>query len=156
MSSFDIKNFWSIVKSVRKSFIREKPPSLLCYEFGFLKDSEIKEITNSLEEMLMINASVDAYDNVTEEVLESGGEMLLYLASCPGPALLSWKEFYKEMFGNFDLQNMILTLNRILKSSDGNIHEIAESLIAEVRSSVDISSGMILIMGLSVLPIAEL
>ena len=132
MNSLDIKYVWSIVRNARKTFITDKSPSLLCYQFGFLhRDDQIEVITN-LEKMLKINSSLDAHTNVTEEVLASAGEMLLYLASCPGPVLLSWKEFYKEIFQTFDFQTILLTLNRILKTSDGALHDITDSLIKYV------------------------
>ena len=145
MSYFDIKDFWKIIKIVRKSFIKKKTPSLNCYKFSFLRDTDITEITNSLTDMLKVNVSLDIFDDVTDEVLESAGKMLFYLGSCPGPVLLSWKEFYKEMFESFDIQTIILTLNRILKISDGNIYDITASLITKVRSFIGNPSGMILL-----------
>ena len=61
--------------------------------------------------------------------------LILFPWSCAGPVLLSWKEFYKEMFQTFDLQTIILTLNRILKTSDGDIYVITKSLMTKLQSN---------------------
>ena len=86
MTSNDIQYMWSIVKIARKSFIKNKPSSLYCWEFGFLRSTDLNEIMKLLEEMVTIEASLETYDNITEKVLETAGEMLFYLGSCPGTA----------------------------------------------------------------------
>ena len=53
--------------------------------------------------------------NFPKEKLESLSEMFLYLHSCPGH-LKAWVTFYNNLFGKKPPDEIVLTLNRILKS----------------------------------------
>ena len=66
---------------------------------------------NSTEAKTKTNYNV----NLPEDKLKSLSEMFLYLNSCPGH-LKAWVTFYNDLFYNKPPNEIVLTLNRILKS----------------------------------------
>ena len=59
--------------------------------------------------------------------LNIAGEMFLYLNSCPG-ALKPWFIFYRNIFQKLPLDEIILTLNRIIKGSNVLSHRSSQSV----------------------------
>ena len=67
-----------------------------------------------VEQQLKVNASENIADNMMAQELENIAKMFIYLVSCPD-TLHAWIIFYKDVFQNKQANQMILTLNRILK-----------------------------------------
>ena len=131
------KNYlWNIIKKLRYDLIRRKISN--CYEFGFLSVKDIKAIDENIANILNIKVSSEALDNVPEETLKIGAEMLFYLYSCPGPNIISWNFFYKDMFENFDPKKIILTLNRILKKSNGHVYNINKKILNKMKETLSL------------------
>ena len=84
--------------------------------------------------MLHINSSEVVYQNVTEKTLEVAAQVFIYLSFCPGQELLSWKQFFQNLFQNFQAKMMLLNLNRILKNSDESILKITHSIMNKLTS----------------------
>ena len=84
----DRNYLWTIIKNLRYDLIQRKIS--YCFEFGFLSIKDIKAIDEKIANILGINVSSTAFDDVPEETLKTGAEMLFYLYSCPGPNVISW------------------------------------------------------------------
>ena len=55
--------------------------------------------------------------NVTEEIFNTAGEMFVYLYHCPRGGNKKWIQFYKDLLQSHELDVMLLTLNRLMKST---------------------------------------
>ena len=132
----DRNYLWTIIKNLKYDLIQRKIS--YCYEFGFLSIKDIKAIDEKIANILSINVSSTAFDDVSEKTLKTGAEMLFYLYSCPGPNVISWNLFYKEMFENYDPKKIILTLNRILKKSNGHIYNINKKILNKMKETLSL------------------
>ena len=74
---------------------------------------------------------------MTAEDLKTAAEMFIYLNMCP-EAIKPWIVFYKEIFENESPDQMILTLNRMMKGTRTPQNEffkqLAETLFKRVTS----------------------
>ena len=55
--------------------------------------------------------------NVTDENLKASGEMFIYLITCDNNNK-AWFLFIEEVFQNYSLSQIILTINRLIKNSE--------------------------------------
>ena len=134
-SSLEIEDIWSIVKKIRFQSIKNLSlSSSNCYHYGFEHKAFLLKTTAELEKMLHINSSELVYQNVTEKTLEDAAQVFIYLSFCPGQELLSWKQFFQNLFQNFQAKMMLLNLNRILKNSDESILKITHSIMNKLTS----------------------
>ena len=134
MKNLNNQEIWRIAKKIRiKSISNLSLTSSACYKFGF-DTNEYPELTKELEKILQVNSSLIVSTNVTDETLENAAKVFIYLSFCPGPELLSWKQFFQNMFQNFQSKMMLLNLNRILKNSEGSIKKITLSIMDKLIS----------------------
>ena len=99
---------------------------------------------DALEKRLEIKSTDQQMENMTNKDLENASKMFIYMNSCPTPrsnqGLLwfkNWFSFYKNLFQSLPADQIILTLNRMLKAStlenmDGQVR--AEKLLKRARS----------------------
>ena len=132
----DRNYLWTIIKNLRYDLIQRKISN--CFEFGFISIKDIKAIDEKIANILNIKVSSTELDYVLEETLKTGAEMLFYLYSCPGPNVISWNLFYKEMFENYDPKKIILTLNRILKKSSGHVYNINKKILNKMKETLSL------------------
>ena len=54
------------------------------------------------------------FENMTEETLQEAAEMFIFLTSC-SESVRSWFYFYEDLFTERTQEQIIVTLNRVLK-----------------------------------------
>ena len=71
------------------------------------------------------------FENMTKKTLETAAKMYFYLNSC-SDEIKSWLIFYNDLFKNHQADQIVLSLNRILKSGhtsrNNKFKSIAEKL----------------------------
>ena len=91
----------------------------------------------AVEQKMEIESSDQIIETLTNDELQTAGELFIYLNSCPDTLLKSWSSFYTDLFLTQSAQNIILTLNRMMKitkSQDKNGKLRAEKLLLKVTS----------------------
>ena len=69
------------------------------------------------------------FENMTEEDLKATAEIFIYMNTCPLKDWFApWLAFYNNLFRTKSPYHIILTLNRLMKSSDINFRTINEKL----------------------------
>ena len=134
MSNFDVKNIWKIVKSIKSelSFDIEcrLGPEHLLY------DDKVPQ-ENLLLDHLGIKSTELRFERIGEENLRTAAEIFIYLNTCP-ESLKSWFLFYQDLFYNQSPNQIILTLNRMMKSKrtseTENFLNIAETVFKEAST----------------------
>ena len=88
----------------------------------------------AVEQILKIESSENLNDNLTNAELQTAAEMLLYLNMCPD-TIKPWLLFYKDLFQSQSPDQIILTLNRLIKTSSKTEHfgKIAETLYKRMK-----------------------
>ena len=94
-----------------------------------------------MEQKLQIESSEQIDESLTIDELKTAAEMFLYLNTCPDSSWFkSWTLFYKDLFLSQSADQIILTLNRMMKTkttetsqdNDGKVR--AKKLMKRVKS----------------------
>ena len=96
----------------------------------------------AVEENLGIESSEQMMETLTKKELQTAAKMFLYLNTCPDLSFKFWFSFYKDLFLTQSFDQIILTLNRMMKSTDtqgegGNIR--AEKLLKIMFNMLSLS-----------------
>ena len=99
--------------------------SLLDYENTMLQVMKV-------EQKLQIESTNQIIESMTKVELNSAAKMFIFLNMCPNSWFKSWSTFYKDLFLTQPADQIILTLNRMMKietseDKDGKLR--AEKLI---------------------------
>ena len=87
-----------------------------CYDNGFYHSSIQESNVKAVEQKIPIRKDERIhYDDMTDTMLNNAASMFLYLNSC-SDLYTPWFVFYKDLFQNKSPSQIVLTLNRILKS----------------------------------------
>ena len=78
-----------------------------------------------IENLLNIESSLTRH-NMTSREMTIAAEMFIYLNTCPKA---EWLLFYRDLFKNHSPEYIILTLNRVMKSSSEKYKDIAWKLL---------------------------
>ena len=93
-----------------------------------LTNGSIVSQINAVEQILQIESSEQINETLTNEELRHAAEMFLYLTMCPD-TIKPWLLFYKDLFQTQSQEQIILTLNRMIKTSKTeHIARIGENL----------------------------
>ena len=87
----------------------------------------------AVEQKLKIESSElinETWTNANEK-LQTAGEMFLLLNSCPDFRFKSWSSFYNDLFLTQSADQIILTLNRMMKTDTSHAHDKDGKLRAE-------------------------
>ena len=84
-------------------------PDLLLY------DDKMSQV-NLLEDQLGIESTEVRFENIGRENLKTAAEIYIYLNTCPD-SLKPWFLFYHDLFHDQEPNQIILTLNRMMKST---------------------------------------
>ena len=97
-------------------------------------NNSILSRVKAVEQILKIESSENLNDNLTNAELQTAAEMLLYLNMCPD-TIKPWLLFYKDLFQTQSPDLIILTLNRLVKTSSKTEHfgKIAETLYQRMK-----------------------
>ena len=82
------------------------------------------------------------YKPLSKKDFEGAAESFMYLITCPNLWFKFWSEFYKNIFLTQSIDQIILTLNRVMKTTgsqlkDGNIR--AEKLLKKITAKLSLS-----------------
>ena len=130
-----MENIWKLVKNIKSKLSFEKGCTYdglyYCYEI----ENEIRPQVDELQKALLtVNASDKRYQNMSRETLKEASEMFLYMNSC-SMSMKSWFLFYKDLFQNHSPDQIMLTLNRIMKSNrNKKLMSITEKLFKKINS----------------------
>ena len=111
---------------------------------GFLpllsKNDTLSQVL-AVEENLGIESSEQIIETLTKKELQTAANMFLYLNTCPDLSFKFWFSFYKDLFLTQSFDQIILTLNRMMKATDtlgegGNIR--AEKLLKEIFNKLSL------------------
>ena len=106
------KNIYSVVKTVKSRTSLD----LSCDEnMPMLDDDGPLSQVKAVEKKLHIKSSEKIDETLTNEELQTAGEMFIYLTMCPYTK--PWIVFYKDLFLAQSPDQIILTLNRVMKGS---------------------------------------
>ena len=95
----------------------------------------------AMEQKLQIESSELKNETLTNEELKTAAEMFLYLTMCPND-IKPWLRFYKNLFQTQTPNQIILTLNRIMKGTKTKTAEtekfanIAETLFESMKKEI--------------------
>ena len=98
-------------------------------------DSQVTLYINKFEfeKNTKLDSSEKINKNMTHDDLKRAAEMFVYLNVCPGTAWHDWFNFYKDIFLKQTPQQMVLTLNRMMKKNiDKSIQEVNEELLNKI------------------------
>ena len=80
----------------------------------FLPPVNMLSQVKAVEQKLKMEFSEQMIESMTHEELQSAAEMFIYLNICPEP-MMPWFRFFKDLFQTQSADQMILTLNRMIK-----------------------------------------
>ena len=110
LSILSVNQIWEIAKEVKL----EASLDLGCKTFGLYEDHEKRFQVEAFEKRTNVKSSEQAFTNITKEDITTGVELFLYINSCPA-TLKPWFVFYKELFQTQSPDQIMLTLNRMMK-----------------------------------------
>ena len=84
-----------------------------CNSHMYTKD-QVEANIAALEDMFQVKSTDVTFANITEETLNTAAKMFIYLNTCSEDLKL-WVSFFKDLFQNKPPDQIVLTLNRILK-----------------------------------------
>ena len=137
LTNLDKKNVWKVVKNLKSELSLDLEcrlsPDLLLY------DDKMSQV-NLLEDQLGIESTEVRFENIGRENLKTAAEIYIYLNTCPD-SLKPWFSFYKDLFHDQAPNQIILTLNRMMKSKgtevkDGNIR--AAKLMEKITNKLSL------------------
>ena len=138
LTNVSVDNIKSVVKRIKS----ETSIDLDCnYEDTLLEDDYKLSLVKAVEQKLQIKSSKKKLETFTKEELQPAAELFLYLNSCPDIWFRFWSNFYTELFLTESTEQIILTLNRMMKSMDtqirdGNIR--AEKLMKKISTKLSL------------------
>ena len=77
--------------------------------------NDLESQVQSFEYQLKVEPSRVRFENMTEKDLKTAAEMFLFMKICPTDPLKPWFVFYKHLFETQSLEQILLTLNRMMK-----------------------------------------
>ena len=147
MSKFSDEDVWKILKKIKHNISFEKTCS-----GGLISAlSDHKPIIQMMETELEIiypnliyfgdvniQSTPMIFTNMTEAKLKTAAEMYFYIFSCPGDSL-TWFKFYTDLIQNKPPDQIVLTLNRILKAENTaqnrGLKKIAQTLFNVIATN---------------------
>ena len=108
---------------------------------GFINIDAIKSVVNSFKDHLQINGCKDYTNceyfngNLTNSNLKTPSEMFIYLVKC-SDSLNPWFKFYESIFQNQSSDQMVLTINKVLKRTKVD-HEDLFNIAAKILKNIE-------------------
>ena len=127
---------WKALKDTKLDLIYD-PPNLLkkCNKFTHVTNLDF--YVREIESKLGVNSSERIFANISGANLTKAANMFIYLSSC-SKALHNWSRFYRVLFQKYSPDQIVLNLNRILKSGSTpeqeSVKSIARKLLQKITS----------------------
>ena len=93
-----------------------------------LTADDVLALVKAVEQKLKIKSSEDIDDTFTNDELQTAAESFIYLSTCPKDDMRAWFMFYNNLFMTKSADQIILTLNRMMKTKTSQDND------AKVRS----------------------
>ena len=126
----DVDKVWSAVKSVRL----ETPTSQFRCGENHVLNNQVSQVA-AVEKRLKMKPSDLMLHNITRTEMIRAAEIFFYLAVCPG-TFNAWIQFYKDLFKNQSLSQILLTLNRIMKDTENINDDYFKRFAKNITSSL--------------------
>ena len=130
-----IDNILGVVTKIKY----ETPLDMSCDNNNILSSDVRLSQVSAVEQILEIDP-LNQIEALTDEELQTAAEMFIYLNSCPTKWSKSWSSFYKDLFLTQPTNQIILTLNRMMKtkrSEDGKLR--AEKLMKRTSNLLSLN-----------------
>ena len=136
INGISVNHIHSVVKTVK---IR----TALDLSCDTVSDDIMMSQVKAVEQMLQIESSEHINESLTNEELQAAAEMFLYLITCPNIAWFkSWYSFYKYLFLTQPADQILLTLNRMMKTiQDKDTKLLTENLLQRTKSLLSLQKG---------------
>ena len=107
------------------------------YHGLYLEESDRIAPIASVEQKLGIQSSEERFQNVTREDLDTAANVFVYLIMCP-EAIVPWFTYYNDLFLTKSVDQIILSLNRIMKTKSTQNMDAkgAENLLKRISNSM--------------------
>ena len=123
----NVEDIQSVVKKV-------KIDTSLDQKCDYSMPTQVKAV----EQKLQIESSEQINDILSNEELKAAAGMFIYLNTCPDSWFKSWFSFYKKLFLTQPANQIILTLNRMMKTKTSQEDKYAKirtgNLLLRVKS----------------------
>ena len=111
-----------------------------CENFGLYTDKMSQVL--KLEQELKIKSSNQRFRNMSAEDLKTASYIFIYINLCPGKTK-PWIIFFQDLFQNQPLDQIILTLNRVVRITTNNFHgeffkNLSLMLLEKIKNSVSL------------------
>ena len=134
VSDISVDNISNAVKAIKHKSSLEKS----CISRTVLLSSDIQLMqVKAVEQELQLESSDQVIETMTNEELKSAAEMFIYLIMCP-EAIVPWFTYYNDLFLTKSVDQIILSLNRIMKtkSTQNMDAKVAENLLKRISNSM--------------------
>ena len=121
---------WNIIKKIKIAFTTNS-----CNQ-GMISDKHIESQVGILGQLIdKYNCSEKSFVSMRDENLKTASEMFIYLVSC---CELSrpWFLFYEDLFKNQPPNQIILTINRLLKKSKLSNEKSLENITSQLWQKI--------------------
>ena len=105
-----------IIQRAVKTVKFETSPGLRCFSNAMLSGEDILSRVKAVERILHFKSSEQINETLTHKELKTTGEMFLHLLMCR-TTMKPWLLFYKNIFQTQSPDQILLTLNRIMKGT---------------------------------------
>ena len=131
-------NIWKIIKRTKTEFFQNLNMNICGYGSGMkgiwiVDELSMKNLIRTIEEKLNAQSSQLVHENVTKTIVNTAGEMFIYLIACDS-ADYAWMLSIRTFLRNQTVSQMLLTINRILtKTSElQKISPSEENLVVQL------------------------
>ena len=122
------ETIWNVLKLIKAKHIFKR-----CRKGDIVEDRDIKSQISAIRQELKINSSKIITESEIESNLKEAGPMFIYIIACDHTNK-RWFLFIKEVFENYTLSQIILTMNRFIKNSE--IKPIDDQFNKEVQENM--------------------
>ena len=132
VSDISVDNISNAVKAIKHKSSLEK--SCISRTVLLTSDNQMTQV-KAVEQELQLESSDQVIETMTNEELQSAAEMFIYLIMCP-EAIVPWFTYYKDLFLTKSVDQIILSLNRIMKtkSTQNMDAKVAENLLKRISN----------------------
>ena len=133
MENVDIGSIWIAIKRTKSDITADQ----LCISNSY-HAAVITDNVESVQQYLHVKSSDDVSEQMTNETLKIAAKMFWYLNSCTKESK-PWVQFYTNLFQNSPPDQIVLSLNRILKKGNKKFGAIAMTLFQNLTSVLNLN-----------------
>ena len=134
VSDISVDNISNAVKAIKHKSSLEK--SCISRTVLLTSDNQMTQV-KAVEQELQLESSDQVVETMTKEELQFAAEMFIYLTMCP-ETIVHWFTYYNDLFLTKSVDQIILSLNRIMKtkSTQNTDAKGAENLLKRISNSM--------------------